>query len=39
MAMMKSASFSKHENEKNGNIGILNVFIDKIKVSSGCVSI
>jgi hypothetical protein len=36
MAMIKSASFSKYENE---NIGILNVFIDKIRVSSGCVSI
>jgi hypothetical protein len=28
MAMLKSASFSKYENEKNGKVSILNVFID-----------
>jgi hypothetical protein len=34
MAMLKSASFSKYENEKNGNFSTLNDFIDKIRVSS-----
>jgi hypothetical protein len=37
MAMLKSASLSKYENEKNGRIldfefWILNVFIEKIRV-------
>jgi hypothetical protein len=34
MAMLKSASFLKYENKKNGIILILNVFIGKIRVSS-----
>jgi hypothetical protein len=34
VAMLKSASFTKYENEKKGNFSILNVFIDKIRVSS-----